>query len=124
VLPLQPVVPLVKVDEFVLDTCWAVLGEHFINRSSEPFGIVVRAALLVVQQYPGVVVLAMQWFEMSDVVRQQDDIVLRTPLQQFGIFGVLSEPVFGLFDIVSPLAEHALEDATDMLVKENPWGRH
>ena len=78
---MKPLVPLAEIDQFVRDPVRAVLVEDLVDGSGEPFGIRVRKGLLVVEEYPCVIVFPVQRFEVAGVVRYENDTVVRTPLQ-------------------------------------------
>jgi hypothetical protein len=81
----EPVVPLLEVDQFVLDARRAVLIEYLGYRPGKPLGVVVREFLIVVQQHSSMVVSSVKRFEILDVVREQDDSLICTPLEEFDI---------------------------------------
>ena len=124
VLLVEPLIPLPQTHEFVFDSVCTVLTEHFIDGPRQAFGVGVRERLLVVEKKTRVVVSFRQSFEVFRVTSSQNCVVFATPLQQFSVGGVLSEPIFRLLDAVTTLAEQSLEDATDVFTEENPCSRH
>jgi hypothetical protein len=45
----EPPIPLSEISELVFDSVGAVLIEYFVNSSSEPFGVSIRQALVVIE---------------------------------------------------------------------------
>jgi hypothetical protein len=119
----KPLVPLAEIDQFVRDPVRAVLVEDLVNSSGQPLGISVRKGLLVVEEYPCVVVFPVQRFEVAGVVRHENDTVVRTPLQQRVVSRVFAEPIFRLLNLVPAFPEQSLEDATDVFVEKDSSGR-
>ena len=58
-------------------------------------------------------------FEISCIVRYQDSLGLRTPLDQVGVSLVFTELVFRLDHVLGPFSEQPLENPTDVFVEHN-----
>ncbi len=122
--PIEPLVPLVKIDETIFNAICPVLMEDFVHGSGKPFRISVRQSLFMVQKDPSVVVFVVQRLEIFRVVRQEDSIRFTTLFDQVGITRPFTEPVFRLFNPVSALAENAFENSAEMFIKQNLRGCH
>lgn len=72
-LLVEPPIPLVEIDEFVLDAIGPVLRHDFVDSPGESLRVGVRPLLVVVEEDPCVVVLPVQQFEVLCVVRQEND---------------------------------------------------
>jgi hypothetical protein len=120
----EPRVPFTEIDELIFDSVEPVLIENLVNGTSKSFRVGVGQLLVVVEEDPRVVVLLVQRLEIFRVVREQDGAILGTPRYQFSVTGVLAEPIFRLFNVVTALPEQTLEDTTDVFVEQNPSARH
>lgn len=116
--------PLVEIDEFVLDARRTVLIEYLVYCSGKSLRIVVGKLLIVVQKYSRMIVGSVERFEILGVVREQDDGLIRTPLEEFDVVRVFSELVFRLNDVVSTFVEQSFEDPTDVFVEKDPRTPH
>lgn len=70
------------------------------------------------------VVFVVQRLEVFRIVCHEDGARLVTPLEQFCVTSVLTEPVFCLFDTVSPFSEKVLEDPTNVFVEQKLHTSH
>jgi hypothetical protein len=90
----KPLVPLTEINQLIVDSCRPVLIYYLVDCSREAFRVRMWKPLFVVEQDACVVVVAVQWFEILRVVRQQDGVVLTAPREQFGVTRPFAEPVF------------------------------
>lgn len=112
----EPLVPLVEVDELAVQSLAAVLSEDLVDRSSQTLGVTIREFVLVVQEDTSVASIPVEPFEVPGVVRQKDDIVSIAPLEQFGVGRPFADAVFRLFDVIATFTEDAFENPTDVFV--------
>ena len=68
---------------------------------------------------PSVVGGMVEGFEIPCIVRYQDSLGLRTPLDQVGVSRVFTELVFRLNHVIAAFPEQALEILTDVFVEQN-----
>ena len=121
---MEPLIPLVEIDEAVFDSVDPVLIEHLVNGSSKAFRVGVREVLIVVEKDPGVVVSVMEWLEIFCVVRQEDSVTLTTPLEQLGVTRVFPKPIFRLLNGMAALSGKAFKDPANVFVEEDLRTRH